>query len=58
VQIKIDCDSGGEVMVDKDDAIVGDGDCIVVVEDVGIKPGFSAWSCAASLVGAKTILLG
>jgi hypothetical protein len=24
----------------------------------GIKPGFSAWSCAASLVGEKKILFG
>jgi hypothetical protein len=33
VQIKIDCDSGGEVMVDEDDDVVGGGD--LVVEHVG-----------------------
>jgi hypothetical protein len=32
VQIKIDCDSGGKVVVDEDDAVDGDG--VVVVEDV------------------------
>jgi hypothetical protein len=35
VQIKIDCDSGGEVMVDEDEVVVVDGDRVVVVEDVG-----------------------
>jgi hypothetical protein len=33
VQIKIDCDSGGEVVVDEDDDVVGGGD--LVVEHVG-----------------------
>jgi hypothetical protein len=35
VQIKIDCDSGSEVVVDKDDDVVVGGDLVVVVEDVG-----------------------
>jgi hypothetical protein len=33
VQIKIDCNSGGKVMVDEDDEVDGDG--VVVVEVVG-----------------------
>jgi hypothetical protein len=33
VQIKIDCDSDGKVVVDEDDDVVGGGD--LVVEHVG-----------------------
>jgi hypothetical protein len=35
VQIKIDCDSSGEVMADEDDDVVVDGDRVIVVEAVG-----------------------
>jgi hypothetical protein len=34
VQIKIDCDSGGEIVVDEDDDLVVGGDLVVVVEVV------------------------
>jgi hypothetical protein len=35
VQIKIDCDSGGKVVVDEDDDVVVGVDRVVVVEVVG-----------------------
>jgi hypothetical protein len=35
VQIKIERDSGGKVVVDKDEVVVVDGDRVLVVEDVG-----------------------
>jgi hypothetical protein len=35
VQIKIECDSDGEVVVDEDDDVVDGGDLVVVVEVIG-----------------------
>jgi predicted membrane protein len=37
VQIKIDCDSGGDVMVDIDDVVLVGGNQVVVVKAIGDK---------------------